>query len=284
MINLPVNAIYIERLIEHALDEDLGGGDVTTAWIVGPSGGQASARLVAKQDGVLCGMELFEKTISRLDQGAAFDPKFKDGDEFHNGDILSEISAEASQMLSGERVALNFLQHLSGIATLTSQFVKAVEGTGAKITDTRKTLPGLRLLEKYAVRCGGGFNHRQTLSDMVLIKDNHIAYAGGIKPAVELVRRNSAHTLKVEVEVSDLDQVREALDSQVDVIMLDNMNEGDMRSAVELVGDKAIVEASGNVTLKNVRSIAECGVDIISIGRLTHSAAGADISLDFTED
>ncbi len=283
MINLPVNAIYVERLIERALEEDLGSGDVTSACIVGKSGKRASAKLTAKADGVLCGIGIFEETIRRLDDTAVFSGGFNDGKAFTKGDILREVEADACKLLSGERTALNFLQHLSGIATLTSRYVKAVEGTNAKITDTRKTLPGLRMLEKYAVRCGGGFNHRQTLSDMVLIKDNHIAYAGGIRQAVELVRGSSAHTLKVEVEVNNLAQVQVALDCKVDVIMLDNMNIDDMRSAVKLAQGKALLEASGNVTLENVRSIGETGVDIISVGRLTHSAAGADISLEFEE-
>ena len=283
MMNYALNTLYIEHLIERALEEDIGTGDVTTACIFGSSGGRASAKLVARQDGVLCGIEIFERTIRRLDGTALFEGDAKDGDCFYKGDVLRNVDAEVCRLLSAERTALNFLQHLSGIATLTSKYVKAVEGTRVKITDTRKTIPGLRPLEKYAVRCGGGHNHRQTLADMVLIKDNHIAYAGGIKPAVELVKRNSSHALKIEIEVSSLAQVRDALESQVDVIMLDNMNIEEMCSAARLVGGKTLVEASGNVTLDNVRKIAECGVDIISIGRLTHSAASADISLDFEE-
>lgn len=283
MMNYPFNKLYIEHLIERALDEDIGGGDVTTACIFGSYGGRASAKLAARQDGVLCGIEIFEGTIRRLDSTALFEGDAKDGDAFSRGDILRNVKAVVCHLLSAERVALNFLQHLSGVATLTAKYVKAVEGTGVKITDTRKTIPGLRPLEKYAVRCGGGYNHRQTLSDMVLIKDNHIAYAGGIRQAIELVKRNSSHALKIEVEVNTLEQVRDAVDSQVDVIMLDNMSVEDMCSAVQLIGGKALVEASGSVTLDNVRRIAECGVDIISVGRLTHSAASADISLDFEE-
>ena len=283
MMNYPLNMLYIEHLIDRALDEDIGTGDVTTSAIFGASGGRVTANLVARQDGVLCGVGIFEKTILRLDGTALFKVDMKDGDFFHKGDVLREVNAEVCPLLSAERVALNFLQHLSGVATLTAKYVKAVAGTKARITDTRKTIPGLRPLEKYAVRCGGGHNHRQTLADMVLIKDNHIAYAGGIKPAVELVRRNSSHALKIEVEVNRLEQIKDALESQVDVIMLDNMDVEEMRSAVQLVGDKALVEASGGVNLDNVREIAECGVDIISVGRLTHSAAGVDISLDFEE-
>jgi nicotinate-nucleotide pyrophosphorylase (carboxylating) len=281
LLDAPLNKIFIERLVEKALDEDLGSGDITTCCIVGPSGKTATGSLVARQGGILCGIRIFESTVRRLDAEVKYEGGLRDGDEFRTGDTIRRVTADAAALLSAERVGLNFLQHLSGIATLTSRYVKAIEGTKAKITDTRKTLPGLRLLEKYAVRCGGGMNHRFNLSDMVLIKDNHIAYAGGITEAVNLVRQSASHTLKIEVEVGSLNQVKEALDSQADVIMLDNMNIGDMCEAVAAIGGKALVEASGNVSLENVREVAECGVDIISIGRLTHSAAGVDISLDF---
>ena len=281
LLNAPLNKIFIDRLVEKALDEDLGTGDITTCCIVGPSGKPAAGNLVARQGGILCGIRIFELTIRYLDSEAMFEGGLQDSGEFKTGDTIRRVKGDAGALLSAERVGLNFLQHLSGIATLTSRYVKAIEGTQAKITDTRKTIPGLRLLEKYAVRCGGGSNHRFSLSDMVLIKDNHIAYAGGITEAVNLVRQSASHTLKIEVEVNGLNQVKEALDSQVDVIMLDNMNIGDMCSAVASIGGKALVEASGNISLENVREVAECGVDIISIGRLTHSAAVVDISLDF---
>ena len=281
LLNTPLNKIFIDRLVGKALEEDLGTGDITTCCIVGPSGKQAAGNLVARQGGILCGIQIFELTIRFLDSEALFEGGLQDGGEFKTGDIIRRVKGDACALLSAERVGLNFLQHLSGIATLTSRYVKAIEGTNAKITDTRKTLPGLRLLAKYAVRCGGGSNHRFNLSDMVLIKDNHIAYAGGITEAVNLVRQSASHTLKIEVEVNDLNQVKEALDSQVDVIMLDNMNVGDMCSAVASIGGSTLVEASGNISLENVREVAECGVDIISIGRLTHSAAIVDISLEF---
>ncbi len=283
LIDLPLNIIYIERLVDRALEEDIGSGDVTTSSIIGTSDRRAKANLIAKQDGVLCGIGIFEITVRRLDPMAAFGGKLTDGDEFKAGDVLRRIEAYAAPLLSSERTALNFLQHLSGIATLTSKYVKAVEKTGVRITDTRKTLPGLRLLEKYAVRCGGGSNHRFNLSDMVLIKDNHIAYAGGVGKAVNLVRSRASHSLKIEVEVTSLEQVEEAVASQADVIMLDNMNIEDIRSAAELARGKALIEASGNVSLENVREIAACGVDIISVGRVTHSAPNVDISLDFEE-
>lgn len=281
LLNAPLNKIFIDRLVEKALEEDLGTGDITTCCIVGPSGKPAAGNLVARQGGILCGIQLFELTVRYLDSEVSFEGGLQDGGEFKTGDIIRRVKGGAGALLSAERVGLNFLQHLSGIATLTSRYVKTIEGTQAKITDTRKTIPGLRLLEKYAVRCGGGNNHRFSLSDMVLIKDNHIAYAGGITEAVNLVRQSASHTLKIEVEVNGLNQVKEALDSQVDVIMLDNMNIGDMCSAVASIGGSALVEASGNISLENVREVAECGVDIISIGRLTHSAAVVDISLDF---
>jgi nicotinate-nucleotide pyrophosphorylase (carboxylating) len=281
LLELPLNKIFIERLIDQALEEDLGSGDITTFCVVGASGRRAAGNLVARQDGTLCGIGMFEGTIRRLDGTAEFNGELKDGDEFAAGRVIRRVEGDAGGLLSAERTALNFLQHLSGIATLTAEYVKAIDGTKAKIADTRKTLPGLRFLEKYAVRCGGGRSHRFNLSDMVLIKDNHIAYAGGIEDAVALVRRTASHALKIEVEVNTLDQVREALASQVDVIMLDNMSVEDIRSAVNMVGGKALLEASGNVTLENVREIAECGVDLISVGRITHSAAGVDISLDF---
>jgi len=276
--------IFIDRQVRMALEEDLGVGDVTTNSIVGPDTRQAIGNLVARQGGVLCGIRVFESTVKYLDPEAKFEGGLQDGGEFRTGDTIRRVKADACSLLSAERVGLNFLQHLSGIATLTSHYVKAIEGTKARITDTRKTIPGMRLMEKYAVRCGGGSNHRFNLSDMVLIKDNHIVFAGGILEAVELVRQNASHTLKIEVEVDGLDQVKTALDSQVDVIMLDNMNIEDMCSAVALIDGSALVEASGNVSLENVRRIAECGVDIISVGRLTHSAKVVDIALDFEVD
>jgi nicotinate-nucleotide pyrophosphorylase (carboxylating) len=273
--------VGLEKLIAKALEEDVGHGDVTTsALLSGDEGGKAHA--VAKEDMVVAGIDVFKAVFLSVDSDIGFHTDCHDGTVAKKGAILTEISGAFKNILVAERVALNFFQRLCGIATLTQKYVEAVKGTGAKIVDTRKTTPCLRDLEKYAVRMGGGFNHRLGLDGGVMIKDNHISAAGSITNAVRGVRNNIPLTLKIEVEVKDLKEVEEALGSGADIIMLDNMKTEEMRKAVMLIKGRAIVEASGNVTLQRVRQIAETGVDYISVGALTHSAPTADISLNIT--
>jgi len=263
------------------LKEDLGRGDITTQSVV-RGGVRARGRFLAKQDFVLCGLEIAEAVFGALDNAIGLESRVYDGDDISAGNEFAKIEGPAAALLTGERTALNIMQRLSGIATLTKAYVTRVEGTGARITDTRKTTPGLRLLEKYAVTVGGGFNHRFGLDDGVLIKDNHIALAGGVRRAVELARQSASHLMKIEVEVASQAQLREALAAPADVIMLDNMPLEEMRDSVKLIRDNnpAIsIELSGGVTLENVRAFAECGVDLISVGAITHSAPAVDISL-----
>lgn len=267
----------IKELVQQALQEDIGTGDVTTEAII-PAHATSAAVMLAKQELILAGLEASREVFSYLDASIQFTGLVKDGERIRNRTEIATLSGKTRSLLSGERVALNLLQHLSGIATLTAKYVERIQGTKAQMLDTRKTLPGLRHLEKYAVRMGGGENHRMGLYDMVLIKDNHIKAAGGITRAVESARTN-AGGLKVEVETTNLDEVREALAAHADIIMLDNMSFETMREAVTLINHAALVEASGNVTLETVRSIAETGVDFISCGSLTHSAPAADISM-----
>ena len=263
------------------LKEDLGRGDVTTQAVVRGSA-RARGQFLAKQDLVLCGLEFAEAVFSVLDNAIALESHAYDGQFITEGTRFARIDGPAAVLLAGERTALNLLQHMSGIATLTRAFVDKIRGTGARIVDTRKTTPGLRLIEKYAVSAGGGGNHRFGLDDGVLIKDNHIALAGGIKRAVELARNAASHLLKVEVEVSSLVQAREAFEARADVIMLDNMSAPDIAAAVRLIREHApdtIIEASGNITLDSVRDVAESGVNLISVGAITHSARAVDISM-----
>jgi nicotinate-nucleotide pyrophosphorylase (carboxylating) len=263
--------------IKQALAEDIGTGDITTRMLV-PPGHTTAARFVAKGGFVVAGLPVAREVFRCVDATLEFTALAEEGDWVKKGAALAEVKGETRSILAGERVALNFLQRLSGIATLTSAFVAKIEGYGAKILDTRKTTPGMRFLEKYAVQAGGGQSHRMGLYDGILIKDNHIKAAGGIKRAVKLARRGS-HLMKIEVEAGSLDEVKEALQAGVDVVMLDNMKVEDMRRAVRLAKGKAILEASGNVTLRNVRDVAATGVDLISIGTLTHSAPAVDISM-----
>ena len=268
----------LRAIIRAALKEDIGRRDVTTAAVLtGEETGGAQA--VAKSDLVVAGLEVFRETFLFLDPTLAFAALTEDGKSAAAGDVLAEITGRLASILTAERVALNLFQRMCGIASVTSRYVAAVQGTGAKILDTRKTAPGLRVLDKYAVRVGGGFNHRFGLDDGVLIKDNHIAAAGGIREAMMRIRGQVPYTMKVEVEVRNRQELAEALGSGADVIMLDNMGPEDMRAAVFLVGGTVPLEASGNVTLTNVRQIAETGVDYISVGALTHSVTAADISL-----
>jgi len=267
----------LKKIIEHALAEDLGIGDITSEATI-PSDSMSIAVMMAKQDLVLAGIDAAAEVFRYLDPDIRFAPFAKDGDRITAGAEIAKLSGNTRALLAGERVALNLLQHMSGIATLTAKYVEQLNGLKAEVLDTRKTLPGLRQIEKYAVRVGGGRNHRMGLYDMILIKDNHIKAAGGIAKAVASAR-TKAGNLRIEVETRTLDEVREALTSKADIIMLDNMPFDAMREAVTLINHLALVEASGNVTLETIRAIAETGVDFISSGSLTHSAPAADISM-----
>ena len=274
---------YIREFLKRALLEDMGSGDITTSLIV-PPGHTSTARIIAKSDFILAGLPFVKELFLLYDQEICFDILKEEGSEIKRGEILAELRGRTRSILTCERTGLNILQRLSGIATLTGRFVNAVKGTGAKILDTRKTTPGMRFLEKYAVRIGGGYNHRYGLYDGILIKDNHIKAAGGIKRAIEILKtsRGFHHLLRIEVEAKDISEVKEALEAGVDIIMLDNMEIEELKRAVEYIRKNAphvLIEASGNVTPDNVRLIAETGVDFISAGMLTHSAPAVDISL-----
>jgi len=268
------------QLIKAALTEDIGTGDVTSGLTV-PENRFVSAWIVARAAGVLAGVEVCRQVFLAHDRSIRFTPNLKDGGRFRKGQVLASVQGRARPILAAERTALNFIQRLSGIAAVTRRFVEAVRGTKAVILDTRKTTPGWRVLEKYAVRCGGGTNHRSGLYDMILIKDNHVAAAGSITAAIERCRSSQ---LPVEVETQTLADVREALAAGAKRILLDNMTVAQMKRAVTLARGKAKLEASGGVTLRNVRRIAETGVDYVSVGAITHSAPAADIALDFEPD
>lgn len=269
---------YTDGIIHTALAEDINYVDVTTDYLIGDDD-TTEAYLVAKDEGVLCGIDIAKRVFEILDETIVFDIKIKDGAQVKKGDIIATLSGSTKNLLKGERTALNILQHMSGIATATNRCVQLVEGTRAQITDTRKTLPGLRALQKYAVTVGGGKNHRFNLSDGAMLKDNHIDAGGGITKTVGILRTKIGHMVKIEVEVRTLNELREALDAKADVIMLDNMSCEEMAEAVKITDGKALLEASGNVTAENIRSIAETGVDIISLGALTHSVKCFDISM-----
>lgn len=269
----------VATIVHTALVEDIGRGDLTSMLTI-PAQTRARGVLLAKQDGVLSGGYVVAECFAQNDPGAVFTPLVEEGARFTAGDHLGEIEGSARGLLGAERVALNFLQRLCGVATLTRAFADAVAGTGARITDTRKTTPGLRVLEKAAVLAGGGANHRFALYDGILIKDNHIRLAGGIAEAIARARAGAPHTLRVEVEATHLNEVRAALDAGADIIMLDNMDDATMAEAVHIVGGRALVEASGGMCLERVRAVAQTGVDLISVGRLTHSAPAIDISLE----
>ena len=277
----PPNAVLVEPIVLHALREDMGrAGDITTDLIV-PDDANVSARLVARNPGSISGLIAAYQAFHTLDKTIQFYCELADGSTTNSPAVLALVNGPARTILSAERVALNFVGHLSGIATATRALVDTVAGTKARIVCTRKTTPGLRLLEKYAVRCGGGFNHRFGLDDAILIKDNHIAIAGGIRPAIERVRAAASHMLRIEIEIDTLDQLEEALALGIDTILLDNMSVEDLRRARAITKDQAVLEASGNVTLETVRAIAETGVDYISAGAITHSARNLDVSLEF---
>lgn len=271
---------YIDSIINTALEEDIHYVDVTTDYLL-PDGHTSSAYYIAKAEGVVCGLEIAARVFALVGSGVEFHANIKDGDKVKKGDIIATMKGDSKVLLKGERTALNILQHLSGIATATNRCVELVKGTNAKITDTRKTLPGLRRLQKYAVTVGGGYNHRYNLSEGAMLKDNHIDVYGGITPAVNALRQKIGHMTKIEVEVRDLDELNEALAAGCEIIMLDNMNCEDMTRAVEITAGRAMLEASGNVTEENIAEIARTGVDIISLGALTHSVQCFDISMRF---
>jgi len=276
-----LSPLVIEDAVRRALEEDLGrAGDITSAATI-PEGTKARAQLVAREPGVIAGLACAAEAFRRLDPEISFRAKLRDGAKVAARATAAEVEGPAAAILAAERVALNFVGHLSGIATLTAAYVAKVAHTNAKISCTRKTIPGLRALEKYAVRCGGGVNHRFGLDDAVLIKDNHIAVAGGIKPALERARAAVGHLVKIEIEVTSLEELAEVLAAGgADAVLLDNMDAKTMRRAVEKVAGKLVTEASGGVSLDTVAKIAETGVDVISVGRITHSAPALDLALD----
>lgn len=275
MILLP---FYVDDIIKTALNEDINYIDSTADLLI-PEDSISSAYFQAKASGVVAGLEVALRVFTILDPDMKIACSFKDGDEVNNGDIIAEFTGHTRLMLKAERTALNLLQHMSGIATYTNKCVKLVEGTNASIADTRKTLPGLRALQKYAVTAGGGRNHRYNLTDAAMLKDNHIDAYGGITAAVQALRKKAGHMLQIEVETRNLDEVREALDCGVNVIMLDNMDCSTMAEAVKITNGRAKLEASGNITMENIAEVAKTGIDIISLGALTHSVQAFDISM-----
>ncbi len=271
-------AFYVDDVIKNAIKEDINYIDEATAFVI-PEDSVTSARFVSKADGVLCGIEIAARVFTLLEPKVEVELLKKDGDEIKKGDLIARFKGKTQALLMGERTALNLVQHLSGVATQTHTAVKLTEGTGVSIADTRKTLPGLRAMQKYAVMCGGGKNHRFNLSDAAMLKDNHIDAGGGILKTVEKLRRHIGHTVKIEVETRTLDEVKEAVEAKADIIMLDNMTADETAECVKYIDGRALTEASGNITLENIREKAQCGVDIISMGSLTHSVTAFDISM-----
>ena len=272
-----MNWLVIDEIIKNALKEDIWDDDITSSSILSKDQ-QSTVELICKENGIIAGLDVFKRVFHLLGDVEVI-LYSKDGNAVKNGEVLGELKGNTLNILKGERVALNLLQHLSGIATITNIYVKELSGTSCKLLDTRKTTPGLRILEKYAVKIGGGCNHRFNLSDGVLLKDNHVAAAGGVKNAIEKARSSVSFVRKIEVEVETLDQVKEAIDAKADIIMLDNMDNETTKKAVDLINGTALVEASGNMTLERIRSVAETGVDYISVGALTHSVKALDISM-----
>lgn len=275
-----MNRFYIDEIIKTAIDEDVNYLDISSEYIFAPEH-RSEAYFLAKADGVLSGIDVAMRVFELLDDTFECTVHKRDGEKIKKGDIIAEFSGSTAALLKGERTALNLIQHMSGIATSANRAVKAVEGTKVSIADTRKTLPGLRALQKYAVTCGGGKNHRFNLSDAAMLKDNHIDAAGGITAAVTALRKKCGHMVNIEVETRNLDEVKEALAAGASIIMLDNMTNEEMSEAVKLVDGRALLEASGNITEENLREKAETGVDIISMGALTHSVKAFDISMKF---
>lgn len=268
----------VDEIIKRAIEEDVFTGDITTENIISADK-HIEAIIAAKENGIVAGLAVAERVFKYFDSSVSFVTDFKDGKSISAGDEIARISGLHRAVLEGERTALNFLQRMSGIATKTSHYVNAVKHTSTRILDTRKTLPGLRLLDKYSVKCGGGVNHRIGLYDMVMIKDNHIKVAGSITEAVSRIRNRLNDKYKIEVETTSLDEVKETIENNVDIIMLDNMSIDEMKKAVQLINNRALTEASGNMTLERVAEVAECGVDFISVGALTHSVNALDLSL-----
>ena len=277
-MQLPI--FYIDDIIKIALKEDINYIDISTDLLIDPSS-PAKAQFMAKADGVLCGIDVAMRVFELIDPNFAAVVLMHDGDTVKSGDIIAEFSGTARGLLNGERTALNLIQHMSGIASATAKCVDIIKGTGASIVDTRKTLPGLRAIQKYAVMTGGGRNHRFNLSDAAMLKDNHIDAAGGIPAAVSAIRGKLGHMVKLEVETRTFDEVRQAADSGADVIMLDNMDCDTMREAVRIIDGRALTEASGGITADSLLSVAQTGVDVISLGALTHSVTALDISMNF---
>lgn len=275
-----VNAFEIDKIILTGLKEDMPFGDITTDNLIDDTS-QSEALLIAKDTGVIAGIDIAKRVFEIVDKNVVFEKRIEDGHRVKSGDVIAQIKGNTRALLKGERTALNLLQRLSGIATKTRELCEKIKDTNSKVVDTRKTTLGLRALEKYAVKVGGGYNHRFSLSDGVMIKDNHIKAAGGIKEAVKKIRKKIPHTIKIEVETETLEQVEEALEAGADIIMLDNMGVDKMRKAVKIINGSAISEASGNVNLDSIVEIAKTGVDIISVGSLTHSVSAFDISMKF---
>ncbi|EQB87198.1 nicotinate-nucleotide pyrophosphorylase (carboxylating) [Clostridium punense] len=272
-----MNYSVIDKIILNALEEDMPWCDISTSPIL-EENSKGSVNLICKNTGIIAGLFVFKRVFELIGEVEVTLSK-NEGDKVCTGEVIAKLSGNASSLLSGERTALNFLQRMSGIATLTSKFVTQLEGTNSKLLDTRKTTPGLRILEKYAVSVGGGYNHRFNLSDGIMLKDNHIAAAGGIKKAIDLVRSKGCYGKQIEVEVENLDMVEEAIASKADIIMLDNMDIETMKEAIKIIDSRAITECSGNVNLNTIRDIALTGVDYISVGELTHSAKILDLSM-----
>lgn len=275
---MKLNQFYVDNLIKEAISEDINYIDVSADYLI-PENQRNDSYFVAKADGVLCGLDIAMRVFTLLDDTFTYTVHKNDGDEVKAGDLIVEFNGKTACLLKGERTALNIIQHMSGIATATNKAVKLCEGTNASVTDTRKTLPGLRALQKYAVVCGGGKNHRYNLSDGAMLKDNHIDAGGGITNAVNILRSKLGHMVKIEVETRNFDEVKEAVAAGADIIMLDNMNNDQMRECVEFINGRAKTEASGNITLDNIADVAKTGVDIISLGALTHSVKAFDISM-----
>lgn len=278
MISGVTMKINMDDYILHALKEDITSEDVSTNAVM-PQKKQGAAQLICKANGIICGLEVFERTFSLLDSDFRFETEVKDGDAVKSGQLLGTLFGDIRALLSGERTALNYLQRMSGIATVTSEYAKELAGTKTVLLDTRKTTPNMRPFEKYAVTVGGGRNHRYNLSDGVLLKDNHIGAAGSVSKAIKMAREYAPFVRKIEIETETLEQVCEALDAGADIIMLDNMDNATMKKAVEMIGTKAQTECSGNVTKERLKEIAEIGVDFVSSGALTHSAPVLDVSL-----
>ncbi|MDE5993968.1 MAG: carboxylating nicotinate-nucleotide diphosphorylase [Oscillospiraceae bacterium] len=273
-----LNTFYVDSIIKTAIEEDINYIDVSADMLI-PSEQRNDSYFVAKDDGVLCGLDFAMRVFTLLDSTFTFTAFKKDGDRVNKGDIIVEFNGKTRELLKGERTALNIIQHMSGIATATNRAVELCKGTSASVADTRKTLPGLRAMQKYAVACGGGRNHRFNLSDGAMLKDNHIDACGGIIPAVKALRSKLGHMVKIEVETRNFEEVKQAVEAGADVIMLDNMNCEQMAEAVKIIDGKALTEASGNITLQNIAEVAKTGVDIISLGALTHSVKAFDISM-----